>query len=443
MTAALRTMRTAPPPHYILPSEAEVSGAAKSVGLKRFSHTLAADLINLAAGGKVNPPSAWRDRIEGEAAETLPSPDSAGKWYVGGRWTSSRAEAIELAAKAKREYTQKVCDFLGTLEFEKAPGESPLERAMSVLALLSKQEGGTTGDGGEPLPVFLEKDGSPEKAAQQVNQLFDLVESLDEDEKEFIDPDGKMSALEVAQDLQSGARLILEVSRQLDAITKLQVRKQRRVEADPVGEEVRNRPIRGLHELPRVRPAAWATREMSPVYFKYQAITGQLPIRERVTRIERKQAIFILVDGSGSMNGDRHLKATGVVMNRLQAALKGDAVVYVSVFDTKMSKVEVADSPEKAREVMRRFREGNFRGGGTDIAGAVKAAHSRMEEDTRKGALLYKPEIVVLTDDDSSAGGVKAKDVPGTKVHGFAIQAKNAALKALAQSTGGVYVDSL
>ena len=142
------------------------------------------------------------------------------------------------------------------------------------------------------------------------------------------------------------------------------------------------------------------------------------------------------------MKGRKHWKATGVVMNRLKAVLSGDAEVFVSVFDTKLGKVERATNAEEARTLVKKFAAGNVTGGGTDIAGSVKAAHKFVAEEIKKGAMLYCPEVVVLTDEDSSANGIVNRDVPGTRVHGFAMEVKNPALVRFAQSTGGVGMDS-
>jgi hypothetical protein len=51
---------------------------------------------------------------------------------------------------------------------------------------------------------------------------------------------------------------------------------------------------------------------------------------------------------------------------------------------------------------------------------------------------LYKPEIVMLTDEDNSSQNLKKSDVKDTKVHGFAMSTKNDNLVKFALSTGGV-----
>lgn len=466
------TFRTSPPPTYIPPSREEMKAVAMTIGLKGFAPDLVADLTNLAAGGRVNPPSAYRGEVSRRVEERLPAPDSNNSWQIpekvqklfgGRRHTKDRVEAVSARAEDAMRYHQNVCDFLQTVDLGRFPGATPLEQAMSLLHLLSKQKGGggAASEGGEPLPIFVDSE-RPEGVAEALHETMDMVDSLSDEELDMVDPDGAnhevedspegdgqrsghqgLNRLKVADDLVEGTdkRVMLDISRTLDQFTKLQCRKQKKLEADPAGDEVRNRPIRHLGELGRVQKQAWAMRQRNPALFLYQAVTGQLSVRERVTRIEKKQAIFILVDGSGSMNGRKHWKATGVVMNRLKAVVSGDAEVFVSVFDTSMGKVERASTPEEARELVKKFAQGNFSGGGTDIAVAVRAAHTFIEEKIAAGEALYRPEVVVLTDEDTSTAGLKKTEIPGTRVHGFAMEVENKSLVAFAQSTGGVGID--
>lgn len=461
------SFRTSPPPTYITPSGEEMKEMASKVGLSGFSRDLVADLCNLAADGKINPPSSYREQVQKKAEETLPAPDSAGQWSFtvkkNGKKesvsTKNRYEAITAKTDESMRYHQNVCDFLQAIDLSHFPGSSPLEQAMSMLKMLSKQSGGSGGEGGEPLPIFQDSE-RPEGVAENLQDTMDMVDSLSEEELDMLDPDGNshevmkaqdgqgeghksLDRLKVAEDIVAGSdkRVMLDISRKIDQFSKMQVRKQKLVEQDPAGEEIRQRPIKNLGELPKVSKTAWATRQQSPTYFLYQAIMGQLPVRERVTRIERKQAIFILVDGSGSMKGKKHWKATGVVMNRLKAVLEGDAEVWLGVFDTELSNADHAATPEEARELIKKFYRSNYSGGGTNIATAVKKAHKMIEEMIKSGAALWRPEIVVLTDEDKSASGVKKTDIPGTKVHGFAMEVANSSLISFARSTGGVGVD--
>jgi len=469
------SFRTSPPPTYLPPSGEEMREAAEKVGLGGFSRDLVADLCNLAAGGRINPPSAYRTEVMRRVEESLPAPTtSEGEWVIkGARFnrplglvtnvTKDRQEAITALTGEAMKYHQAVNDFLGSVDLSQFPGSSPLEQAIGLLKLLSKQKGGQGGgEAGEPLPIFTDND-RPEGVAEKLQETMDMVDSLSEEEQDMLDPEGakhqtiqdspegdgqrsghqELNRLAVAEDLVDGAnkRVMLDISRTLDQFTKLQVRKQVRLEQDPAGEEVRQRPLRHLGELGRVSQAAWALREEQPAYFLYKAVVGALPVRERVTRMVRKQAIFILVDGSGSMSGKKHWKATGVVMNRLKAVLSGDAEVWLSVFDTQLGRVSHAATPEEARDLVKKFAAGNFSGGGTDIAAAVCSAHAYIEDQIKKGAALWRPEIVVLTDEDTSIAALRKEQIPCTRVHGFAMEVQNSSLVAFAKSTGGVGVD--
>jgi uncharacterized protein with von Willebrand factor type A (vWA) domain len=141
------------------------------------------------------------------------------------------------------------------------------------------------------------------------------------------------------------------------------------------------------------------------------------------------------------MSGRKHWKATGVVMNRLKAVLSGDAEVWVSVFDTQLNRVHHASTPAEAREVIKKFAAGNFSGGGTDIAAAIRAAHAYIDKKIKAGEALYRPEVVVLTDEDSSVSSLRKNEVAGTRVHGFAMEVANPSLVEFARSTGGVGMD--
>lgn len=461
------TFRTSPPSHYIPPTKEEMRMVADQVGLKSFSRDLVADLCNLAAGGNIAPPSSYREQVVATVERKLPAPDSNGNWSIKvkdghgnvvRKTTKSRQEAIDGSASEMMRYHRSVCDFLGSVDLSRFPGNSPLEQAMSLLKLLSQKSGGSGGgEGGEPLPIFSENENS-EKEAAELNDLMDQVDSLSEEEQEMLDPDAEttetevdgqrsgtkgLNALKVAEKLADPAkeRLMLEISRVCLKFTKLQVRRQRKLVPDPTGAERRTRPIESVAELPRLVANAWALNEVDEDLFWLKAVRGELDVREKVTRQEKKQAIFLLLDGSGSMKGRKHWKASGIIMHFLKAAAKGDCVVWLSVFDTQLSKVEKAETPEEAKALIKQFLTGNYSGGGTDIGSTVKAAHAFLEKEIASGAALWRPEIVVLTDEDTSFSSCTPRDVRGTTVHGFAMEVANPGLVKWAQSCGGLGID--
>jgi len=446
------TFRTKPPKHYLAPSAEEMQEVAKKVGLKSFSRDFVADLANLAAGGAIQAPSKYRKIIRKKVEERGIKTSSDGEYEMPKgadyTWEKSQYKALDAHTAKEMSYHQNVCDFLESVDISRFPGETPLTQTMSMLKMLSLQKGGASeggSNGGEILPIFQEDDDNPPGSIKK--KLYDQMEtvaSLTEEELDMLDPEREevlsvLSKLKIAEELATPNKaLMLKVSRKLDQFSKMKSRKTKIEKPNSDGNEMRTRGIEHLGELPQINKPEWATYRKSKKLFMYKAVTGQTPLRERITKEERKQAIFILVDGSGSMSGTKHYKASGVIMNRLKAVIEGNAEVFVSVFDTEMGEVNKATSKEEAKELIKKFTNGNFDGGGTDIAEAVKSAHQYMEDKVKEGAMLCRPEIVVLTDEDSSADGVKKSDIKGSVVHGFAMETNNPNLVALAASTGGV-----
>ena len=314
---------------YLAPSREEMRDAAQKVGLRSYSRDLAIDLANLAAGGKVNPPSKYSDAVMQRVLERLEKPDSDGEWKLSdGRWTKEKSEIVADRHKKQMAYQQNVCDFLSEIDMCRFEGETPLEQAMSCLKLLSKMKGGNGGgEDGEPLPIFQK--GSPERVAHQLHDSIDSVDTLSDTEKELMGETPEMSKREIAEDMMGDKSIWLKISRQLDNLSKMQVRKCKKQESDPNGEEVITRSINGFDELSKLSKSEWATYQTSRSYFWYRVAGKQARVRERVINIEKKQLLFIMVDCSGSMDsGNRIAKACGILMNRLKAVISGEAELY-------------------------------------------------------------------------------------------------------------------
>lgn len=467
------TFRTSPSATYLTPTAEEMRAVAKAVGLGKYSRDVAADLAHIASGGTINPPSTYANDVRNKVEVELPAPDSNGNWHlvetrsnaktadgknqlVKGQkiWTEKRQTAIDIQMISAMKYHQNVCDFLHTVEMDGVPGSSPLEQAMNLLKLLSKKQGGAGGgEGGEQLPIFTDTDNA-EKSASELNKLLDTVESLTDDEKQLLDPEWESSetgdepgehdnrSMSLAEDMLAGKEEMLKISRNLDKLTRMQVRRQRKVEADPSGDDVRKRPIAHMGELSKIGSSDWALRQASPSYFLYKAATEQLLVRERVVTIERKQLLYIIIDCSGSMgSGNRIYKAGGVLMNRLKAVIEGEAELYVRLFDTSLKQEYHAGTPAEAKELIKHFTEKNYSGGSTDISGCARAAQKRIEEIVSAGA-TYRPELVVITDGDDTIN-LTTKEFAGTKMHAFVVETSNDALCKVAQATGGVGINKL
>ncbi len=451
----METFRTSPPPHYLAPTREEMRAMAENVGLKRYSPSLLADLANVRAGGEVNPPSDWRDTIERQAGEKAgPHHDGKYVWWMetSGALIKDRDVAIQSQFQRLLKYHSAVCDFVRTIEWDGVPGNTPLEQSVQLLKLLAAKAGEPGGDG-ETLPIFQEQAG--DSVARELAEVLDEVEDLDKEDRELLDPDdkqnqsagsgsGKLQAMRIAEVLLSDAaqREMVRISRKLEDLTRMRVARQVKFEPDPEGDDVRCRPIKNLGELARVAKPAWAKYQKSRTLFWYEAISGQLPVRERGIRRERKQLLYVIIDCSGSMKeGLKIAKACGVLMNRLKAVMKGDAVLYWRLFDTGLHAEHFVSTAAEAKAAMKELAAGNFSGGGTEIDSCARASLARIEE-IMAGGETHRPELVVVTDGCDTVC-LQASDIHPTRLHAFVVSGGNPDLIDLAVKSGGVGIEGI
>lgn len=423
---------------------------AKKCEVKKFSADIVEDFCNLASGGGFVPPSEYRQEVARRASDCLPPPEE-GNWRLSnGQKTNSRQKAVASATDRGMKYQERVQDFLRTIEPDKFPGSSPLEQAMNCLKLLSEQKGGSGGgEEGEILPIFIDE--RPENVAEKMNDLMDQVESLDDAEKELLDPDqdagaGKhengddgLQKMKLAADMSHGKDVWLKVSRQLDRMVRMRVAKSVKVIPDTNGDEVRNRPIKDFGEMGRLVKSEWALPE---VYRTFRIVTHAAQVRERVRREEKKQLLYMIIDCSGSMsNGQRIGKAGGVLMNRLKAVVEGEAEIFIRFFDSKLYEEHHAGTAKEAKDLIHQFTEKNFSGGSTNISGCAMEAQKRIEE-IAKEKNLARPELVVVSDGEDNIS-LTTESLHGTKLHAFVVERSNTALTELAIKTGGVGINNL
>lgn len=454
------TFRTCPPPHYLAPTREEMREMTENVGLKRFSPSLLSDLANIRAGGEIYPPSHWRDTVERQTEEAVgfkatPGGGGKGAWWkkADGNWIEDRKVAVQSHVDRITKYHSAVCDFVRTVEWDGVPGNTPLEQATRLLKLLAAKAGEPGGDG-ETLPIFQEQAG--DSVARELAEVLDEVEDLDKEDRELLDPDdkqnqsagsgsgSKLQAMRIAEELLHDAakREMVRIARSLEDLSRMRVARQVKFEPDPEGDDVRSRPIKNLGELTRVAKPAWAKYQRSRTLFWYEAISGQLPVRERGIRRERKQLLYLIIDCSGSMKeGLKIAKACGVLMNRLKAVMRGDAVLYWRLFDTKLYAEHFVSTAAEAKAAMDELRRGNFSGGGTKIDSCARESLARIEE-IMAGGETHRPELVVVTDGCDTVR-LQASDIHPTRLHAFVVSGGNPDLINLAVKSGGVGITEI
>ena len=453
--------RTRPPKWYLDPDEQDVRRVAERVNLKNYSPDFTADLANIAAGGETLLPSEWEDKLRPIAENAISiEPDSDGEWNTHKRgYTKDRREAVNSEILHLSRYHQNVTDFMKKVDFEGVPGETPLEKSMSLVKMLShnaeqeNDDGATVPDQEDMLPIF-EGWKSGQELAEDLNAALESIETLDDVEKEIMDAsmdadptlaqtsdDKDFSKLPIAEDMFNGRDIWLKVARNLDVLKRMMVRKQSRFEPDPEGEDIRQRPIEGFHEIGKLPITEW----LLPQNMRTLRIATGVPmIRERGRYTDKQQLLYIIIDASGSMsNHKRVATAGGVLMNRLKAVITGDAQVYCRFFDSKLYTEHFAGTPEEARKLIKLFKDRNFHGGSTEIADCARKANERILEICKQDPTLTRPELVIVTDGDDDVHSLKLEQFVKTKVHAFIVDRNNDDLVEFAKATGGVGIQNL
>jgi len=245
-------------------------------------------------------------------------------------------------------------------------------------------------------------------------------------------------AMEIAAAQGIDLQEMLRIARQLDETDAFQS-PQGDLTPDPNGEDIRVRSIQEMSELPRISQQSWGLPED---LLMYKAVTGDLLVREPVTRHDKKQLLYMLVDGTGSMEGEPVSRAVGVAINALERVIKGEAEVYLRFFDGELREQEYhADTPEAARELLQVVTDpANYQGSWTRFAEPLRIASERVNELVREGKFRF-PEIVMVTDGAATIPDVS--ELNGTKLNTVQVGPRLVEdLAKLAEASGGVNIDA-
>lgn len=388
----------------------------------------------------------------------------------------TRSDAEKAVVDKEFESAGRIMQAISQFPDIPVPGATPMYRAVNLLKLLEEQhkEGGGGGDGEVSLEDLLNPSNLA-KAKENLAQAADMSEA----DKEFLkklaeakkeDPKdtphngaGNSAGGGISEGTQVGmtasgmatlaaARALSDrqlaaaakVSRKLNSMSRLKTDKVTKFMPDSQGNEVRNISMRSADDIGRLKQRALALRHAARPLFNYMLMSNQFQVRERGVYTDKKQLLYILVDCSGSMHGNsfgRIHKAAGVLLHRLMAVAKGDAVVYWRFFDTTVYPHKLAASQTDANQQIKEIlNEGSYNGGGTNFDIAIKTAGEHIAS-LNEMAAYAKPEIMVVTDGECHCH-VKPSDIPGIKVHATYVCASTSpGLTALSQSSGGVVIN--
>lgn len=426
------------PSYFIPPTQATVEHIARREGLGELSpvdFNFIWDLLAKTAGAEV------RDFDEAAAqAEAATYAMEEAEAFMARNSKSDRWSVVEAFENDYHEHQRQLYDALVEVDLNKIPGYNKPTQAVRLLGLFrAMQRLWVLGFIALTLKnsffaaladAFAKVDALD---AQQMAMLETFVGGDEPaDDATLLGLELSVSGIQVAE--------MLRIARKLSELAELQQDKAKPT-PDPNGEDVSLRSIEEISELGKAMQSAFTL----PHRLRMQrAVSGELDVRNPRTRRAQKQLLFMVVDGSGSMWFDDAAigasRAAGVVMNRLEAVVKGEAELYLRFFDGALRKEEFhADSPATARELMRIVSDpAQYMGGSTEFAGTLARASQRAEEIlTERG--LRDPEIVFVTDGLASVPDLSV--LGENTLHTFQVGAtENQELSALARKSGGVGV---
>ena len=165
-------------------------------------------------------------------------------------------------------------------------------------------------------------------------------------------------------------------------------------------------------------------------------------VREKVKRSDKKQLFYAMLDRSKSMQqGERIYKLLAILMNRLRAVMRREAVLGYSFFDSSEHEQVMVEDIAEAQEEIRRLEYDFFLGDDTDINLALREGIKRIRSVV-DDVDAERPELIIVTDGDHGIN-VKPKELKGIMLHVFIVEENNEDLIQLAKKTGGVALQGL
>ncbi|TWT79350.1 hypothetical protein CA13_07490 [Planctomycetes bacterium CA13] len=250
--------------------------------------------------------------------------------------------------------------------------------------------------------------------------------------------------LDVASRLlaEPGMEALLRISRIANEYVAFQPRFEKKMIPSPDGDQTRMRMMQSYDELPKIAPAAWALKVAAPKYFRYRLATKSFMVREKIKRSDKKQFFYAMLDRSKSMQqGERIYKLLAILLNRLRAVSRREAILGYSFFDSVVHDQVVISEVAEAREQIRQMHYEFFMGDDTDINLALREGIKRIKTLV-SDISSEQPELIIVTDGDHGIN-VKPEELKGILLHVFIVEECNDDLIKLAKATGGVALQEL
>lgn len=177
-----------------------------------------------------------------------------------------------------------------------------------------------------------------------------------------------------------------------------------------------------FQELLKIIPTQYAFNDD---VFIQKLLKKELLVRDYQSRRLKKQALYLLVDVSGSMDGNKNVYASGVALAFIRQAILEGATYFLRFFDSSPQQLHRITTKEEAEKMAEILVKQPYSGGGTSIQSAIEQAVKDIKADPTN---FEKAEIMVITDGEDNVN-IKKGELKGIKVHSTVIDGSNYGLK--------------
>ena len=158
---------------------------------------------------------------------------------------------------------------------------------------------------------------------------------------------------------------------------------------------------------------------------------NDLLIKEYQRKKRRKQALYMLIDVSGSMDGLRSVYASATALALVRQAVANEATYFLRFFDASPSQMYKVQNKEEALKISEILMRRPYSGGGTSITNAVATAVSDINNNKTK---FDKVEIMLISDGDDPGFGLSKHNLKDIKLHSTIIDGNNSRLEGVSET---------
>ena len=192
-------------------------------------------------------------------------------------------------------------------------------------------------------------------------------------------------------------------------------------------DEMAIKTIDNFNEILKTIPTQYALDEE---IFLQKLVKKELLVRDFQARRLKRQALYLLIDVSGSMRGAKNIYACGVALAFVRQAIDEGSTYYLRFFDHEPHKLFNIKTKKEAEKMMDVLVRQPFSGGGTNIEKAITTAVNDIIEAPEK---FEKAEIMIISDGEDNVN-LNKRDLKKIKLHSTIIDGKNDGLEMLSDT---------